>query len=316
MAHLITGGTGFIGSRIVRDLVREGHDVVVFDFLPQLNLLSEMMTEREIAAVKVVQGDILDMAALVRTCQENRIDTIIHMAYCKILLAKANPLWATKVNCEGTGNIFETARMLGLKRVVWASSIAVFGPPEKYAGEKIPNDAPHYPTTFYGACKSFNENQAAYYCDTFGLDIVGLRYAVGYGPNKVGSTSYPIIHELIEKPALGEPGKVPWGESVINWLHVDDEAAAAIHATKAPPTKTRVFTIAGETHSVKEVADYVRVLIPTADIVLEKGSLAFACRFDLTPTREELRYYNKRSFEEGIRETVNAVRRQRGLPII
>ena len=64
----------------------------------------------------------------------------------------------------------------------------------------------------------FNEHQAAYYCDAYGLDILGLRYAVGYGPNKVGSTSYPIIHELIEEPAVGQPGKVPYGESGINWL--------------------------------------------------------------------------------------------------
>lgn len=316
MAYLITGGTGFIGSRIVRDLIREGRQVVVFDFLPQLNVLAVMMNEREIAAVKVVQGDILDLATLVRACKENRIDTIIHMAYSKILLAQANPLWATKVNCEGTGNVFETARILGLKRVVWASSIAVFGPAEKYPQEYIPNDAPHHPVSLYGACKSFNENQAVHYCDTYGLDIIGLRYAVGYAPNKIGSTSYPIIRELIEKPAVGEPGKVPWGESIINWLHVDDEAGAAVHAAKVSLTKTKVFTVAGEAHSVKEVADYVRRLIPTANITLEKGFQVIASKFDLGPTREEFGYHNKWSFEEGIKETINTVRRQHGLPAI
>jgi len=316
MAYLITGGTGFIGSRIVRDLIREGQQVVVFDFLPQLKVLTEMMTEGEVAAVKVVQGDILDLATLLRACKENRIDTIIHMAYFKILLANANPLWATKVNCEGTGNVFETARILGLKKVVWASSIAVFGPPEKYPQEYIPNDAPHCPVTLYGACKSFNENQAVHYCDAYGLDIIGLRYAVGYAPNKIGSTSYPIIRELIEKPALGEPGKVPWGESIINWLHVDDEAASAVHAAKVPMTKTKVFTIAGETHSIKEVADYVKKLIPTANIRLENGFQVIASKFDLRSTREELGYHNKWSFEEGIKETINTVRRQHGLPAI
>lgn len=316
MAYLVTGGTGFIGSRIVGDLIREGQQVVIFDFLPQMNAFKETLSQSEIGAVKIVQGDILDLATLLRTCKEHKIETIIHMAYFKILHAKANPLWATKVNCEGTGNIFETARILGLKRVVWASSIVVFGPPEKYPGENIANDAPHCPSTFYGACKSFNENQAVHYCDAYGLDIIGLRYAVGYGPNKVGSTSYPIIRELIEKPAVGEPGKVPYGESIINWLHVDDQAAAAVHAARVPMTKTKVFTVAGETRSVKEAADCVRKLIPTANISLEQGRLVFACKFDLGPTWKELGYQNKLSFEEGIRETINAVRRQHGLPTI
>ena len=281
-----------------------------------MNAVKQSLSESELGGVKFLQGDILDLASLFRACKEYEVENIIHMAYFKILHAKANPLWATRVNCEGTGNVFEAARILGLKRVVWASSIAVFGPPEMYRGESILTDAPHYPDTFYGACKSFNEHQAAYYCDTYSLDIIGLRYAVGYGPNKVGSTSYPIIHELIEKPAVGEPGKVPYGESVINWLHVDDAAAAAVYALRAPRTKTRVFTIAGETHSVKEVAEYVRELIPLAEIALEKGSLVFACNFDLQPTREELGYHNRLSFEDGIRETINAVRRQRGLPVI
>mgnify|MGYP001052744479 CR=1 FL=1 len=304
MSYLVTGGTGFIGSRIVRDLIREGQPVVIFDVLPQMNALKEMLIQSEMGAVKTVQGDILDLAALLRACIEYKIDTIIHMAYFKVLHARANPLWATRVNCEGTANVFEAARICGIKRVVWASSIAVFGPPEMYSGEDIPNDGPHYPATFYGACKSFNERQASLYCDSYGLDIIGLRYAVGYGPNKVGSTSYPIIHELIEKPAVGEPGRVPYGESVLNWLHVDDEAAAALHAARAPSTRTR------------EVADYVRELIPGADIVLEKGSLVFSSRFDLRQTREELGYRNRWSCKEGIRETINAVRRQRGLPLI
>lgn len=314
--YLITGGTGFIGSRIVRDLIKEGERVIVYDFLPQMNFFQEIMTDKEIMTVKVVQGDIIDLATLMRVCKENKVDKIIHMAYFKTILAKANPLWATNVNCVGTGNIFETARILGLKKVVWASSISVFGPPEKYSQEYIANDAPHYPVNLYGACKSFNENQAAHYCETYGMDIVGLRYAVGYGPNKIGSGTYPIIHAVIELPALGEPAKVPFGESLLNWLHVDDEAGSAVHAAKTPPTKTKVFTVAGEAHTVKEVADYVKKLIPAAKIIMEKGFQLTACKFDLTPTRKELGYQNKWSFEEGIKETINTVRRLHGLPAI
>ena len=85
---------------------------------------------------------------------------------------------------------------------------------------------------------------------------------------------------------------------------------------RAPRTKTRVFSIAGETHSAPEVAECARGLIPSAEVVLEKGRLVFACDFDLTHTREELGYSNRLSFEDGVRATINAVRRQRGLPVI
>src|SRR5208282_2494552 len=132
MACLITGGTGFIGSRIVRDLVREGQPVIIFDSFPQMNAVKQFLSESELGGVKFLQGDILDLASLFRVCKEYEVENIIHMAYFKILHAKANPLWATRVNCEGTGNVFEAARILRLKRVVWASSIAVFGPPEMY----------------------------------------------------------------------------------------------------------------------------------------------------------------------------------------
>jgi nucleoside-diphosphate-sugar epimerase len=97
---------------------------------------------------------------------------------------------------------------------------------------------------------------------------------------------------------------------------VDDAAAAAVYATTAPRTRTRVFTVAGETRSVKEVADTVRELLPSADIALQPGQLVFACHFDLRPMRDELGYRNRLSFREGIRETINAVRRQRGVPTI
>lgn len=316
MNYLVTGGTGFIGSRIVRDLIRGGENVIVYDFLPRANAFQEIITAKEIAAVKILRGDILDLATLMRVCKEGKVDKIIHMAYFKTALTKSDPLWATKVNCEGTGNIFETARILGLRKVVWASSIAVFGPQEKYPQEYIPNDAPHYPVNLYGACKSFNESQAAHYCDAYGMDIIGVRYATGYAPNKVGSDTSPIIHEVIEKPALGEPGKVPWGDSIINWIHVDDDAGAAVHAANAPATKTKVFTVAGEAHSAKEVAGYVKKLIPTARITLERGVRVRAYKFDLTATQKELGYVNKWSFEAGIKDTVNELRRQHGMQAV
>ena len=70
MTCLITGGTGFIGSRIVRDLVREGQQVVIFDSFPQMSALQQTLSQRELDAVTIFQGDILDLASLFRACKE------------------------------------------------------------------------------------------------------------------------------------------------------------------------------------------------------------------------------------------------------
>ena len=117
MTYLVTGGTGFIGSRIVRDLVREGEQVVIYDFSPAIASLERLMSGEEIGSrVKIVQGDITDSPHLFRAIKENKVEKIIHTASLTVLDSNANPYLAVKVNCEGTVCVFEAARNLGLKK--------------------------------------------------------------------------------------------------------------------------------------------------------------------------------------------------------
>ena len=131
MAFLVTGGTGFIGSYIVRNLVREDNPVVVYDWFPERKALERLLSHEEIESkVKIIHGDVTNFSQLIRTIKENNVDKIIHMAALLMHDINANPLMGTKVNCEGTVSIFEAARLLGLSKVVWASSGSVFGPAE------------------------------------------------------------------------------------------------------------------------------------------------------------------------------------------
>ena len=164
MSYLVTGGTGLIGSRIVRDLVRKDPQVVAYDWQPAINFLERVLSDREIESMaRIVQGDITDLPHLIRTIMEHRVERIIHTAALLTLEADANPLVALKVNCEGTLCVFEAARILGLKKVVWSSSNSVFGPHEKYPQKFIPNDAMHDPQNIYTATKSFGEAGANHY---------------------------------------------------------------------------------------------------------------------------------------------------------
>ena len=318
MTYLVTGGTGLIGSRIVRDLVRDGESVVVYDWLPSRDALERLMSEAEIAAgVTIVRGDVTDSPHLFRTILEHGVDTIIHTASLLVIESNANPIQAVKVNCEGTICVFEAARVLGLKKVVWSSSNSAFGPPEKYQQEYIPNDAPHYPQNVYGATKSFNEVVASYYSDHYGVDITGVRYMHVYGVGQQRGFFANIVRELVLKPALGQPARVPHADAIIGWSYVDDPARATVMASKTLRTRTKSYSIMGDIRTVREVADYVGEILPDADISTIPGSFTGdSVKFDTTLIEEEIGYSPQWSMERGIKETINNLRREHGLPVV
>lgn len=321
MTYLITGGTGFIGSRVTRDLVREGESVVVYDWAPESAMLERLLTGDEIEdKVKIVRGDVTDFEYLVGTIKRYRVEKIVHLAALLLHDVNANPLLAVKVNCEGTVAVFEAARILGLKKVVWASSGSVFGPPEAYSREYIPDDAPHYPQNLYGGTKSLDEQFAAYYAGRYGLDIEAIRLVLVYGAWQSRGRTANIVREMVVNPALGLPGKVPAArENVLGWTYVDDAARAIVLACKAGKTGARAFSVRGMIHSIGEIIDYVTELIPGADIStlsLEKSKshLIMTCKYDMTGIEEELGFRLRWTMKQGIRETINMVRRENGLP--
>jgi UDP-glucose 4-epimerase len=319
MTYLITGGTGFIGSRIVRDLVREGAQVVVYDWYPEKLALERLLTEKEIATqVKIIQGDVTNFAHLTGVIKEYQTETIVHMAALLLHDVNANPLRGVKINCEGTVAVFEAARQMGVKKVVWPSSGSVFGPPEYYPQEYIPNDAPHYPQNLYGTTKSLDEAFADYYFEHYKVDITAIRLVLVYGAWQSRGRTAAIIQQMVINPALGLPGKVPAaGDNILGWTYVDDAARAIILACKAPTTRSRAFSVRGMIHSVKDIADYVKELLPGANILLlpldkSKSHTIMTCKYDTTRIEEELGFHLQWTMQQGVRETINIVRQEHG----
>jgi nucleoside-diphosphate-sugar epimerase len=311
MNYLVTGGTGFIGANIVRLLIEEGEKVVAYDAAPNRKLLERLMGRGKSDLVKVVQADITDLAQLIRTCQEWGVQKVIHMAGLLPSASSANPVLAIKINCEGTANVLETGRILRLNKVVFASSVAVFGPANKYEDEYIPNDAPHYPSGIYGACKSFCEALARHYFDEYNVDNIAIRFPAVYGEGASKGLGGTITEQLIARPVLGKPGKVRNGDDLNNWIYVEDAARAAVLASKVSTTKIRSFTVDGDIRSFSELAAYVKSLIPDADITLLPGRTGFASKFDTTPAREEIGYRPEWTIEKGIKKIIDYVRQEK-----
>jgi nucleoside-diphosphate-sugar epimerase len=323
VTYLVTGGTGFIGSRVTRDLVREGESVVAYDWAPESIMLERLLTKEEIEnKVKIIRGDVTDFAHLVSTLKQNNVEKIVHLAALMLYDVNANPLLGLKINCEGTVGIFEAARLIGLKKVVWTSSGSVFGPPEDYSQEYIPDDAPHYPQNLYGSTKSLDEQFAIYYSDKYGLDIEAIRLVLVYGAWQSRGRTAAIIREMVANPALGRPGKVPAArENILGWTYVDDAARAIVLACKANKTKTRSFSVRGMIHSIGEIIDYVMELIPDANISVlslekSKSHLIMTCKYDMTNIEKELGFHLQWTMKQGIKETINMVRTDKGLPAV
>jgi len=313
MSYLITGGSGLIGSRVARDLAREGQRVVVYDAYPQEELLTSLLTQEELSLVKIYRGDVTDLPHLLHAVKDNAVESIVHLAAMTTYPSSANPPLAIRVNCEGTANVFEAARLLGLKKVVWASTRDVFGAADKYPNGVVPNDGAHYPASVYAASKSFCEVLARHYIKSYGLDISALRYFFAYGIGQRGSIISRFMSELVEKPAIGKPGRVPYGDDSFGWLYVDDAARATVMLSKSVMPETKAFTVGSNPRPVRDAVAYVKELLPGCDLTIEPGSLGPGNNCETEPLKDEIGFEPTWTMEQGLKDSVNFVRRQHGL---
>lgn len=315
MNYLITGGTGFIGSYVCRRLLQKGHNIVIYDWLPNNNSINNILSLEDLKNVKIISGDVTDSWNLARVCKDNSIDQIIHLAALLMAEAEVNPVQAVKINVEGTLNVFEVARLLKIKRVIWGSSVTVFGPAESYREEYLDDDAVHKPTCIYGACKSFLEYFGKHYFDKYGVDTIGLRFSLVYGLGRQRGGGQ-FINELVNKPAIGEPGVVPYGDDIVDWIYVEDAAKAIVCASQAKTTLSRSFIIKGDLRTIKEVAGYVKSILPEADIVLKPGTIGIAWKYRTQKAEKELGYSPEWKMERGIHTVINDIRKERGLTMV
>jgi len=324
MNYLVIGGSGFIPSYVVKALLTEGHRVINLDLYPDRWVYQNVLSEDERKEVTVIRSDIMNFPLLMNTVKEYKIDKIIHLVACIWPTSELDPTLAIQVNCVGTNYVFETSRLLGVKRIVWASSVSVFGPAEKYEGEYIGDDAPHYPISVYGACKSLQEYMANHYFNHFGVDNIGLRFTVVYGYGRDRGT-VAFASELVEKAALNQPYNLPYPlDATFSWEYVEDAVQAILMASKAEKTKTRVFTTGGDYRSIGEAVNYLKKILPGAKLTFNPDpnapykvlSAVKPRKYDTHRIKEEIGYERRFSMEEGIHRTINEYRKRAGLPKI
>ena len=315
MNVLVTGGTGFIGAYVVRELLQAGHTVVAYDIQIARNSFDDVLEEAERSRAILVEGNVTDPSALDLAIQRHEIEVIAHLASPLSSQTEEDPGFAIDNMIGAHRVVLEAARSANLRKVVWASSIGVFGPPRRYETLPLPNDAPHYPTYLYGACKSFNEYLATYYTEKYGLDTLGLRFPLVYGIGRMRGVAMYFV-DLVEKPALGLPCRVPLADAMYDWLYVVDAARLVAESLSTGRTRTRTFNVSGEFASMRKAIDIVQRWLPDAVFDLEPGEYPITEELDASALRSEVGFAPRWSLEQGLHECLNIVLRGAGRPLL
>lgn len=266
MAILVTGGAGYIGSHTVAELLEQGKEVVVIDNL-------QTGHKDALLGGKLYEGDLRDKELLKRLFAENEIEAVIHFAANSLVgESMKDPVKYFDNNVYGTLCLLEAMDKANVRKIVFSSTAATYGEPEKVP---IEESDPTHPTNVYGETKLTMERMMAWFDRVLGIKYVALRYfnaAGAHASGKIGEDHDPETHlvPLILQAALGQRDSIkifgddyntPDGTCIRDYIHVSDLADAHLRAVEylLGGGDSDVFNLgSGQGFSVKEMIEAVR----------------------------------------------------------
>jgi nucleoside-diphosphate-sugar epimerase len=250
--YLVTGGAGFIGSHLVRALLEQG------DFVRILDNFSTGKHEN-VAGLKVdiLEGDLRDSARVAKAVEG--IDFVFHeAAFVSVPQSMDEPMTCFDVNQRGTESLLEAARKAGVKRVVLASSAAVYGDLETMPLEE---HFPLRPLSPYAVSKRVDELYAEMYTRSFGLEVVALRYFNVYGPRQRPDSMYAAAVPIFARRLIDGKSVTIYGDGsqTRDLIYVGDIVRANLAASQHPEAPGQVFNIC--TGAETRIIDLIEVLM-------------------------------------------------------
>jgi nucleoside-diphosphate-sugar epimerase len=315
MRYLVTGGAGFIGSNTVDELVRRGHDVVALDDLSTGKAANLALVS---AKIKILQDSVTDLNALREACA--RVDCVIHLAaQTSVPRSVRDPIETNLINVTGTLNVLVAARDAKVKRVVFASSCAVYG---KTSVLPIRESAGLSPISPYGISKQVGEAYGRAFQELYGLEFVSLRYFNVFGPRQDPSSPYSGVLSIFNAALLGgtQPTVYGDGEQSRDFVYVQNVVEANLLAAVATSAPGRAFNIGtGNRFTLNQTLALLEKITDRPAkakyAALREGDIRDS-QADINLARHALGYDPHIGFEEGLKQTwqwFSASRRATGL---
>ena len=264
--------------------------------------------------IQIMRGDITLMDDVVEALVASKPDRVLNLAYT-LGQSEGDPHPQVRLNILGMDNCFEAARILGIRRVVYASSLAVYGSQHLHGQHHVTEDEARLGTSLYAVSKIFNEHQADWYNRAYDMAITGVRPANITGPDKVRGSMNHVQCQVL--PARNEPVHFPYRDMMTLPLHVEDIAEVFLRVTLAEETHYSIYNSGGESLNMGELADLVREFLPEAEISFEEDEggrdLSSLYLMDNSRLVEEFEVQYA-PFRQRVMETINDVRLGEGLP--
>jgi len=267
---VVTGGSGLLGSMIVRMLIKEENVTpIVMDINPDTTRLDDIKDK-----IEYVLGDISDAGHLNATFAQFNPRKIIHLAVLPGDLCEKNPVQAVKVNVSGFMNLMNAARVHKVEQFLFSSSATTYGE-DLEPGAMLTDKILQRPASMYGITKLFSESVGRWFRKKYDFDYRGIHYPAIIGPGLRAAGIVTFASAMIELPAKGKSYTIPVSNDIrLSLVYVEDAARALIDLGKAPKEKIKTinYFINGVKNPLPNVGEMVKIVkahIPGAQVNFE-----------------------------------------------
>lgn len=268
---LVAGGLGFVGSHVVRALIRAGYAPVLFGPAMAEDRLADVAGRYQVFEGSIGDREALD-AAFARFKPTQVVSCVAHSVGKQGLMraGEAEADAAFEINVAGHGRLVEAACHAGVNRIVWTGSAVVYGPASAYATTHVNEDDVSAPTTVYGVTKQMAEVLSEFLMRRHGVEIVSMRLPLILGPGLWYQGAASSISEVFAAAREGRPAHVTFHDHPVDLMHVVDAAAAMLTALRHSGPVRPAYNIKGFEASILDIIEAVRVRRPGVEIGFER----------------------------------------------
>ena len=308
---LVTGGAGFIGSNLTEALLQQGHRVRILDNFSS-GKRENLVFDKEYPSLEIVEGDIRDLTLCQRSMKE--VEYVFHQAaLASVPQSVEDPLTANAVNVEGTLNVLLAARDRGVKRLIYASSCAIYGDDPSLPKRE---DMVPVPLSPYALQKYIGERYGRLFYQLYGLEHISLRYFNVFGPKQDPSSIYSAVIPRFIDALVHHQSPVVYGdgEQSRDFVYVDNVVQANLLAMSAKHLYGEVINIgSGNKTSLNRLLEILKDILGSnvTPIYQEsrKGDIKESLA-DIHKGKKVLTYESRIGMEAGLKLTVEHFKRQ------